>query len=130
MARILIAEDEHRIAAFIEKGLNQNGFQTTIANDGNMTLQLLETDKFDLLLLDIQIPIKSGWVILEDLKIQNKLLPTIIISACFDAQKKVQQMSQSNHQYIEYVGKPFRFADLLARIKNMLNLSNNSLVQK
>jgi len=125
MNRILIAEDEPRIAAFIEKGLMQQGFATAIAHDGEMALQFLKTDKFDLLLLDIQLPIKSGWLILEELKSKNKHLPIIVISACFDAQFRIQEISQQNHQYIEYVSKPFRFADLLTRVKNIFSLHSS-----
>ncbi len=127
MSRILIAEDEERIAAFIEKGLINNGFQVAIADNGEAALQMLEDDAFDLLLLDMQLPIKSGWIVLEKLQAQKKYIPIIIISAYFDAREVINKLPNQN--IIDYVAKPFRFADLLMRIQNSLRLSNSYLAQ-
>ncbi len=119
MNRILIAEDEARIAGFIEKGLKKNGFQTAIANNGEDALQMLEDASFDLLLLDIGLPIKDGWTILEELRSQKKSIPIIVITACVDAEEIINKLPDQN---IDYVTKPFRFGDLLVRIQNILGL--------
>ena len=61
MSRILIAEDESRICAFIEKGLRANGFTTAVAKNGNEAISMANSHNFDLLILDIGLPGKDGW---------------------------------------------------------------------
>ncbi|NJL78329.1 MAG: response regulator transcription factor [Richelia sp. RM2_1_2] len=119
MNRILIVEDEARIAGFINKGLKKEGFQTTIASNGEEALQILEDDSFDLLLLDIQLPIKDGWSVLEELRAQKNLIPIIVVTACYDVEDKINKLPDQN---IDYVCKPFQFAELLVQIKNILGL--------
>ncbi|NJL62601.1 MAG: response regulator [Methylacidiphilales bacterium] len=119
MNRILIVEDEAQIAGFIDKGLKKKGFQTTIASNGEEALQILEDNLFDLLLLDIQLPIKDGWSVLEELRSQKNLIPIIVMTACYDVEEKISKLP---HQNIDYVSKPFRFAELLVRIQNLLGL--------
>ncbi|MCU0537405.1 MAG: response regulator, partial [Hydrococcus sp. Prado102] len=60
VSRILIAEDEDRLAAFLEKGLRKHGFNTAIAKDGEQVVFIAQSDSFDLLLLDLGLPIKDG----------------------------------------------------------------------
>ena len=60
MSRILIVEDESRIAAFVEKGLRKNGFSTAIAADGEQALLMTQSNDFDLLILDLGLPIMNG----------------------------------------------------------------------
>jgi DNA-binding response OmpR family regulator len=123
MSCILIVEDEMRIAAFIEKGLTKNGFQTAIASNGEEALQMLAESTFELLVLDIQLPIKNGWMILSELRAQEKVIPIIIITACFDAAEKINKLPQQN---LDYLIKPFRFIDLLMQIKKMLGLYSDN----
>lgn len=117
MSCILIAEDETRIAAFIEKGLKKNGYQTAIAKNGEETLQMLTESRFELLVLDIQLPIKNGWIILSELRAQRKFIAVIIITACFDALDIINKLPQEN---LHCLIKPFRFIDLLTQIQKML----------
>ncbi|MDJ0649905.1 MAG: response regulator [Xenococcaceae cyanobacterium MO_188.B19] len=112
MANILIAEDESRIASFIEKGLRKNGFKTAIATDGEQTLAMIQNQNFDLLLLDLGLPIKDGWTVLKELRSQEYKLPIIIVSA--------NDFSQDSTEVTDYITKPFRFQDLLARVKFIL----------
>ncbi len=109
MSSILIAEDESRIAAFIQKGLEKNGFKTAIASDGEEALLMAQSDDFDLLLLDLGLPIKDGWTVLKNLRSQGKQIPIIIVSA-FDVTNEVAEVD-------DYITKPFRLQDLLMRIK-------------
>ncbi len=109
MANILIAEDESRIASFIEKGLRKNGFKTAIASDGEQTLAMIQSQNFDLLLLDLGLPIKDGWTVLKELRSQEYKLPIIIVSA--------NEFSQDSTEITDYIAKPFRFQDLLERVK-------------
>ena len=116
MSRILIAEDEHRIAAFVEKGLQKYGFSTAIAIDGEQAIQMAQSDEFDLLLLDIGLPVKDGWTVLAELGNDSKQIPTIIVSARDDVKEKI---TSGQHEIIGYLKKPFRFRDLLAQVETV-----------
>ncbi|MGH3042107.1 MAG: response regulator transcription factor, partial [Gaiellaceae bacterium] len=81
MSRILIAEDEARIASFLEKGLKANGFTTSVASDGRDAVALAATGRFDLLILDLGLPGKDGFTVLEELRAGGSHLPVLILSA-------------------------------------------------
>jgi DNA-binding response OmpR family regulator len=120
MNRILIAEDESRIAAFIEKGLRKNGFMTAIAEDGNQAACMAESGEFDLLLLDIGLPGQDGWAVLKTLRSQGKELPVIVVSARDEVRDKIAGLNSGAN---DYVTKPFQFKDLLNRIVAQLHQS-------
>lgn len=117
MKRILIAEDEPRIAAFLEKGLRANGFTTTVVEDGEDAIYLAQNEEFDLLILDLGIPKKDGWTVLEELRGQGGQLPVIILTARDDVKDKVNALEGGAD---DYVTKPFRFEELLARVRVQL----------
>jgi DNA-binding response OmpR family regulator len=122
MNRILIAEDEPRIASFLQKGLKANGFTTAVASTGDEAIFMALSGEFDLLILDIGLPGKNGWVVLEELRGQGELLPIIILTACDDVKDKVSGLEGGAD---DYVTKPFRFEELLARVR--LRLRDNRL---
>lgn len=122
MNRILIAEDEPRIVAFLEKGLRANGFTTAVAKDGHETVLMAGSDEFDLLILDIGLPDKDGWAVLEELRGRGEQLPIIILTARDDVSDKVAGLEGGAD---DYVTKPFRFEELLARVR--LRLRDNRL---
>lgn len=117
MSHILIAEDDPRIAAFLEKGLRSRGFTITIASNGLETLDLTQANQFDLLILDLGLPKKDGLEVLGDLRKQGKTLPIIILTARDDIYDKVVGLEGGAN---DYVTKPFRFEELLARIRVQL----------
>lgn len=112
--RILIAEDEPRIAAFLEKGLRASGFMTAVAQDGHEAIFMAQNDDFDLLILDIGLPGKDGWMVLEELRGQGEYLPIIILTARDEVRDKVAGLEGGAD---DYVTKPFRFEELLARVR-------------
>ncbi|MFQ4142598.1 response regulator transcription factor [Chlorogloeopsis sp. ULAP02] len=114
MPNILIAEDEPRIASFIEKGLRSQGFTTTIVADGLHIVDVAQSGTFDLLILDLGLPGKDGFQVLEELRGQGEDLPVIILSARSDIHDKVAGLEGGADDYIT---KPFRFEELLARIR-------------
>ena len=120
MTFILIAEDEPRIASFLEKGLKAKGFTTAIAPDATSVLQMVFNDNFDLLLLDLGLPEKDGLVVLEELRGQGADLPIIILTARDDINDKIAGLEGGAD---DYVTKPFRFEELVARIN--LRLRSN-----
>jgi two-component system, OmpR family, response regulator QseB len=123
MYRILIAEDEPRIAAFVEKGLRANGFTPTLSGDANEAIALALGGNFDLLILDLGLPGKDGLEVLEELRGQGEQLPIIILSARDDIQDKVAGFEGGAD---DYVTKPFRFEELLVRIRARLRSNGAS----
>jgi DNA-binding response OmpR family regulator len=109
--RILIAEDEARLSAFLEKGLRANGFTTTVVDDGPTALALARDDDFDLLVLDLGLPGLDGMTVLRTLRAQGQRLPVVILSARDDVVGGLERGAD------DYVVKPFRFEELLARIR-------------
>jgi DNA-binding response OmpR family regulator len=115
--RILIAEDEPRLASFLEKGLRSNGFVTTVANDGAKASAMARDDEFDLLVLDLGLPAKDGTEVLRELRASGQRMPVIILTARDDVSDKVGGLEGGAD---DYVTKPFRFEELLARVRARL----------
>ena len=114
MNRILIAEDEARIASFLEKGLRSNGFVTTTVADGESAYQYAVSGSFDLLVLDIGLPIKDGFSVLRDLRAASVMIPVVILTARDSSRDTVTGLEGGAD---DYVRKPFVFDELLARIR-------------
>ncbi len=112
MSQILIVEDEVRLAAFVEKGLRKNGFTTKIAIDGEQAILIAKNSDFDLLILDLGLPIIDGWTVLRELRSQGEKRPIIILTANDESDKAAALAAGAN----DYITKPFSFKDLLARV--------------
>jgi two-component system copper resistance phosphate regulon response regulator CusR len=112
--RILIAEDESRIASFVEKGLRANGFTTTVVGDGESAYQYAMSGESDLLVLDIGLPKRDGFTVLRQLREARCALPVIILTARDSVGDTVAGLEGGAD---DYVSKPFRFEELLARIR-------------
>jgi len=114
MTRILIAEDEARISTFLEKGLRANGFATETAAKGTDALQLARSGRFDLLILDLGLPGKDGFEILQHLRGEGSQLPIVILTARDGVRDTVAGLEGGADDYIT---KPFSFEELLARVR-------------
>jgi two-component system response regulator QseB len=123
MTRLLIIEDEPRICAFLEKGFQSHGFTTTAIRDGREAVQVALSNEFDLIILDLGLPNKDGFTVLEELRGQGLTLPIIILSARDDVENKVLGLENGAD---DYVTKPFRFEELMARVKVRLRSSANA----
>ncbi|NJO95500.1 MAG: response regulator transcription factor [Pleurocapsa sp. CRU_1_2] len=121
---ILIAEDETRIAAFLEKGLQKQGFKTIIAEDGLQALHIAKHEKIDLLLLDLGLPLKNGWEVLEELRDRGQNFPIIIMTAFSDEKNRLNGMSKGANDYLT---KPFKFQDLLERVQSALAAKQSAI---
>ena len=114
MARILIVEDEERIASFVAKGLRADGHTTAVAADGHVGLDRALSGDFDLVVLDIGLPGLDGFSVLEQLRAQGSRVPVIVLTARDSVGDTVSALEGGAD---DYMPKPFRFAELLARIR-------------
>jgi two-component system, OmpR family, response regulator len=114
MSRILIVEDERRIASFVEKGLRANGFTPTVAADGITGLDYAQTGDFDLIVLDIGLPGLDGFTLLRRLRQAQQTVPVIVLTARDSVTDTVAALEGGAD---DYMAKPFRFDELLARIR-------------
>lgn len=115
---ILIAEDETRIASFLEKGLRKKGFRTIVAEDGLQALRMVSRENIDLLLLDLGLPCKNGWEVLEELRDRGHNFPIIVMTASIDEKNRLTAIYKGAN---EYLTKPFQFQDLLVVVRSQLN---------
>ncbi|QBR91573.1 response regulator transcription factor [Nocardioides euryhalodurans] len=122
MARILIVEDETRIASFLAKGLGADGHATTIADNGVDGLDHALSGDFDLMVLDIGLPRLDGFDVLDQLRSQGSRMPVIVLTARDSVTDTVSALEGGAD---DYMPKPFRFAELLARVKLRLRQSQN-----
>jgi two-component system copper resistance phosphate regulon response regulator CusR len=122
MSRILIAEDEPRIASFLEKGLRANGFTTTVTEDGREALHLADSEDFDLLILDVGLPGRDGFSVLRELRARGRRLPVVILTARDSVEDTVAGLEGGAD---DYVPKPFRFEELLARVRARLRYDHS-----
>ncbi|MGY1603922.1 response regulator transcription factor [Geodermatophilus sp. SYSU D00815] len=111
---MLIAEDEPRIAAFVEKGLRANGFSTAVAADGRTALAQARSGDFDLLVLDIGLPQLDGFAVLRALRAERCTIPVVVLTARDSVQDTVAGLEGGAD---DYMPKPFRFEELLARVR-------------
>ena len=114
MARILIVEDESRIASFLAKGLGADGHTTTVADDGVEGLEHALSGEFDLMVLDIGLPRLDGFDLLDQLRSQGSRLPVVVLTARDSVTDTVSALEGGAD---DYMAKPFRFAELLARVR-------------
>ncbi|MFF2776353.1 response regulator transcription factor [Streptomyces sp. NPDC058052] len=114
MNRVLIAEDEERIASFVEKGLRANGFTTSVAADGDTALAWALTGGFDLMVLDIGLPGRDGFTVLRELREARVTLPVLVLTARDSVRDTVAGLEGGAD---DWMTKPFRFEELLARIR-------------
>lgn len=114
MSRILIAEDEPGIASFLEKGLKAAGFTTLVVDDGITAAGAARDRDFDLMILDLGLPGMDGQGVLEEIRSRGERMSVIILTARSGVADTVAGLEGGAD---DYVTKPFRFEELLARVK-------------
>lgn len=117
MSRILVAEDEPRIAAFIVKGLTAAGYRVTVAEDGETALWEGQSGEHDLLVLDLGLPVRDGLSVLQELRRHRIEIPVVILTARDGAEDLVEGLDAGAD---DFISKPFVFDELLARIRTRL----------
>ncbi len=123
MERILIVEDETRIADFIRRGLTAEGFQVTVVADGETALVEAASGRHDLMVLDLGLPLRDGMSVLTELRAGGSEMPVVILSARDTVADTVRGLSGGADDYLR---KPFAFDELLARVKLRLRSAGAS----
>lgn len=115
--RILIIEDENKVASFIKKGLEVHGFEPEIAFDGQLGLNRALDQNFEVIILDVNLPLINGFEVCRRLREAGNKTPVLMLTALGSIKDKVQGFNLGSDDYLV---KPFEFEELLARVKSLV----------
>ena len=115
--KILLVEDEKKIAEALKKGLSENQYHVEVAYDGLVGKKLFSTHPFDLVILDINLPGMSGYELCKEIRSRNQQVPVIMLTALNAIDDKIEGFDAGAD---DYVVKPFDFKELLVRIRALL----------
>ena len=121
--RVLLVEDEPKVSAFIRRGLEEEGYEVSVAYDGAMGARLALEQEVDLLILDVILPGQSGLDVLRAVRAQNQTLPVLMLTALGTTQDKLLGFDGGADDYLV---KPFDFAELLARVRALTRRRDRS----
>jgi heavy metal response regulator len=119
--RILVVEDEKKVARFVQQGLQEEHYTVDVAHDGEMGKRMAETQQYDLLILDVMLPKKSGLELIREFRSSNGSTPALMLTAKGSTEDKVAGLDSGADDYLT---KPFAFAELLARVRSLLRRSS------
>jgi DNA-binding response OmpR family regulator len=115
--RILIVEDEPKVASFIKRGLEENSYSCDIASDGLTGKKMFDAERYDLVILDINLPFKNGLDLCKEIRRVNQKIPAIMLTALGTTEDKLLGFNSGADDYLV---KPFEFRELLARVRALL----------
>ena len=115
--RLLVVEDENLIARFVSRGLQSEGYTTSVAPDGEMACQRLRDEEWDLVILDLLLPTRDGFEVLRDLTATANQVPVLVLSAKRSVDVKVAALDAGA---TDFLAKPFALDELLARVRALL----------
>jgi len=115
--RVLVIEDEKKTAAFLAKGLREAGFDVDLAYDGETGLKRARASKFDLLIVDVMLPNKDGWEVVEELRRGGIRTPILFLTARDSVRDRVKGLELGADDYLV---KPFAFSEFLARVRSLV----------
>jgi DNA-binding response OmpR family regulator len=122
--KLLLVEDEPKIAAFIQKGLNENGYDITTAYDGKSGLSMALQGDYDIIILDVMLPFISGLEICKNIRQNDINTPVLMLTALGTVDDKVQGLQLGADDYLV---KPFHFKELIARIQALTRRQNQQV---
>lgn len=114
---ILVVEDEPKVASFVKRGLEENGFSCKIAFDGLMGKRMFDAGDYDLIILDINLPYKNGFELCKEIRSSDQKIPVLMLTALGTTEDKLSGFDSGADDYLV---KPFEFRELLARIRSLL----------
>ena len=120
--RILLVEDEKKLASFIRRGLREKKYAVDVAYDGNEGLFLASVNQYDLIILDIMLPNKDGISVCRELREKEKDVAILLLTARDDVQDKIAGLDSGADDYLT---KPFAFGELLARVRALIRRKEN-----
>jgi DNA-binding response OmpR family regulator len=115
--RILVVEDEKRIAEFLSRGLERGGYAVDVAGDGNSAIEMVHATEYDLIILDLGLPDIDGMAVLKKIRTRKTSPPVLILSARDAVDDRVKGLEGGADDYLV---KPFAFVELLARVRVLL----------
>ena len=115
--RILVIEDEKKVAKFLQQGLEEERYTVDVVHDGEAGSHLALTEKFDLIILDILLPKKDGITLLKEIRVKRISTPVLLLTAKSAIDDKVEGLDAGADDYLT---KPFAFAELIARVRSLL----------
>ena len=115
--RILVVEDEQKVASFIKKGLQEEGYAVDVAADGLEGLSMLEMNVYDAMILDLMLPKKNGIEVMREVRAKKMNVPVLMLTARDTLADKVMGLDAGADDYLT---KPFAFQELLARLRSLL----------
>jgi len=121
--KILVVEDEKRVAQFIQKGLKEEGHAVDCAYDGEEGGFLAEVNEYDLVILDLMLPKKNGVAVCREIRERGVATPVLMLTALDSVEDKVRGLDAGADDYLT---KPFAFEELLARVRALLRRSSES----
>ena len=121
--RILIVEDNPRIAGFLRKGLSEEGYIVESSADGDEGFERARTESFDAAVVDVMLPGRSGIELVRDLREEGNALPILLLTALGRSEEKVQGLDAGAD---DYLAKPFDFSELSARLRALLRRASGS----
>jgi len=115
--KLLVVEDDPKTSGFLQRGLSEEGFVVDVCGDGADGLDLASGGQYDLVILDIMLPLADGWTVLRDLRRIGNTTPVLILTARDGVKDRIRGLSLGADDYLI---KPFAFGELLARIRAVL----------
>ena len=115
--KILVVEDEAKVASFIKRGLEQSGYEVEVAATGEEGIEMIRSVDYDLVLLDLMLPKISGWDLIPLIRKHNPALPVVALTGRGSVEDRVRGLTLGCDDYLV---KPFAFAELLARVQAQL----------
>jgi len=115
--RLLVVEDDHKVAAFIERGLQQEGYAVDVLFDGRDAGLQAQLVDYDAIILDVMLPGRSGVQVLRDIRARKPAIPVLILTARDTLEDRVTGLDAGAD---DYMGKPFALAELSARLRALL----------
>lgn len=119
--KILIVEDEPKTAAYLKKGLEENGYVADVAGDGETGAYMARQGGYELVILDVMLPGQDGWSVLRDLRQRRNPVPVLFLTARDGVPDRVRGLELGADDYLI---KPFAFSELLARLRTILRRGN------